>query len=141
MATAGVPSRRLANAWAAFALCAAALLSACGANSYAGIPLAAGAADAELQHLARRAQAGDKHAQLELGIRYEEGEGVPVDLARAERLYRRAAKTGAASTYVYVPPVGPSGSGRVLPVRNPEAGIGLAEARIRLQALEARKAR
>jgi TPR repeat protein len=76
------------GACAALAACAAALLCACAvSNTYAGIPLAAGAADAELQSLARRAQAGDKQARLELGVRYEEGRGVVRDLERAERLY------------------------------------------------------
>jgi hypothetical protein len=57
-------------------------LWACANGSYGGIPLVSGAASVELQDLARRAQAGDKHAQLELGIRFEEGRGVPVDRKR-----------------------------------------------------------
>lgn len=79
------------------------LLAACAVNSYAGIPFAAGAADPELQALARRAQAGDKHAQLDLGIRYEEGRGVPVDLGRAARLYRMAAESTPLSSAYSLP--------------------------------------
>lgn len=43
-------------------LCGAALAGGCSANSYAGIPLAAGAADSELQAPARRAQVCDRTA-------------------------------------------------------------------------------
>jgi hypothetical protein len=68
-------------------LCAPLVAGACAATSYAGIPLAAGAADPELQALARRAQAGDGQAQLELGIRYEQGRGVPAQPALARSLY------------------------------------------------------
>lgn len=58
-------------------------LPACAAGSYASISLAAGAADPELQALAARARAGDRSSQLELGLRFEEGRGVPRDRARA----------------------------------------------------------
>jgi TPR repeat protein len=71
---------------ALLALAAPLTLAACAPTSYAGISLKPGAADPELQSLARRAQGGDKHAQLELGIRYEEGRGVPANLDRASYL-------------------------------------------------------
>lgn len=66
-------------------LCRASAIAGCSRSvaTYAGIPLAAGAANPQVQSLARRAQAGDKHAQLELGIRYEQGRGLPRDLERA----------------------------------------------------------
>ena len=85
---------------ACLAACLLLALTAC-ANSYAGIPLKPGAAPADLQDLARRAQAGDKHAQLELGIQYEEGRGVPVNRARAERLYEMAAQASPHEVDVY----------------------------------------
>lgn len=125
---------------AAAALALAGCTAAGGPRAYAGIPLTPGAADADIQALAARASRGDAHAQLDLGIRYEEGRGVPVDLGRAEHLYREAAKARPAITYVYAPPVGRSGAGRVLPVRNPGAGAGLPHARLRLEALRARLA-
>src|SRR3546814_3291135 len=78
------------------------LASACAApKSHYGISLAPGAAPAEVQDLARRAAAGDKHAQLDLGIRYEEGNGVPRDLKRARQLYRLAAPPSGGTMYVY----------------------------------------
>jgi hypothetical protein len=88
--------------------------SACTASSYAGIPLGAGAADPDLQSLARRARAGDRSAQLELGSRYEHGRGVVRDPARAAALYRRAAAGTTGAQQVYLPPVGKHGQGRVV---------------------------
>jgi TPR repeat protein len=69
------------------------LAAGCADRDYQGISFAQGAAASELQSLAQRARGGDKHAQLELGIRFEAGLGVPVDWARAERLYGLAAAT------------------------------------------------
>ncbi|WP_162806791.1 SEL1-like repeat protein [Sphingosinicella terrae] len=107
-------------------------------NSFAGISFASGAADSELQGLAMRAQAGDKHAQLELGIRYEQGRGVPVNLARAEHLYRLAASDSSGSGLVYLPPVG-TARGQVVPVRTGQSSRGLDEARERLDRIIARR--
>lgn len=87
------------------ALCAL-LLSGCAASSYQGIPLRAGAADSELQALAARAMSGEKRAQLELGVRFEEGRGVPVDLDRARTLYLSAADNAPLATTAYVPGAG-----------------------------------
>jgi len=81
---------------ASLAIAAPLGLAACFNSSYAGIPFAKDAADPELQSLARLARSGDKHAQLKLGIRYEEGRGVPVDLERARDLYFDAATNEAA---------------------------------------------
>jgi TPR repeat protein len=113
----------------------------CAGGSYAGIPLAADAADPELQQLARRAQTGDKQAQLELGIRYEEGRGVLRDLDRAERLYRGAAAASGGRTWVYSPSVRKGGSGRAIPVDRGPRQPGLAEAARRLAALRNGRAR
>lgn len=124
---------------AAFLPLCALLLAACAAGSYAGVPLARGAADPELQALARRAQTGDKPAQLELGIRYEEGRGVPRDLARAIRLYELAANSSTLTRVAYVPATAPGGRAMTMPVGS---GIvdGIPEARWRLQRLGAAKA-
>lgn len=103
MRAGGLKDRVKKGACAVLATCAAALLGACAAStSYAGIPLAAGGADSDLQSLARRAQAGDKQAQLELGIRYEEGRGVEADPEAARRLYRSSLR-GARFQTAYVP--------------------------------------
>ncbi len=132
--------RRLRAAAAALLLlCVPLLASGCAATGYAGIPLAAGAADPELQSLAQRARAGDKQAQLELGIRYEEGRGVPVDLARARRLYRLAARDSGGTIWVYSPPVGENGRGQVIPLNTGVPQSGLREALLRLDRIEGRR--
>jgi hypothetical protein len=62
-------------------------VAGCAADPYAGlVPVAAGA-DPGLRALLRRARAGDRQAQLELGERYEQGRGVPADRARACAIY------------------------------------------------------
>ena len=115
-------------------------LAGCGARSgYQGISFAPGAASAEVQSLARRAAAGDKRAQLELGTRFEDGRGVPLDWGRAERLYRMAATTTGGTRMVYVPPVRRGGSGRVMPVSSGPLVAGLPEAQARLEALRKRR--
>jgi hypothetical protein len=93
------------------------------------------------QALARRAQSGDKQAQLELGIREEEGRGVPMDSELAERLYRMAATDSGGTAYVYLPPVGKHGRGRVAAISRGSARWGLADARVRLERLRSRAAR
>ncbi len=108
-------------------------------SSYAGIDLQAvpaGKEAGEIQSLARRAQAGDKYAQLELGIRYEEGDGVERNLTRAKKLYKAAASDDGGKIWVYSPPVGNGTSGRVIPVDAGPKRYGLAEAKVRLGRLE-----
>lgn len=119
-------------------LCAAATISGC-ASGYAGIALAPGAASPEIQSLARRAQAGDKHAQLELGIAFEEGRGVLRDLDKAEKFYRAAATDSGGTLWVYSPPVGNGAAGRVIPVDRGPVREALLEAKRRLGALQARE--
>jgi hypothetical protein len=124
------------------AVCALPAITSCAANShagsYAGIPLAAGAAPTDLQNLAHRASAGDKQAQLELGSRYETGVGVEVDLRRAERLYRSAARATGGTLQVYVPPVGKNGRGSVQTLERGPRVRGLPEAQATLRRLTAR---
>ena len=119
----------------AVGLMAALALAACAPTTYAGIPLRAGAGDPELQQLARQAQAGDKQAQLELGIRYEEGRGVARNLARAEELYELAASVTAGRQHVYAPPVGNQTAGQVMDVAVGTPRPGLQAARWRLERL------
>ncbi len=124
--------------WTAFAVALAfgsLSLPAC-AKSYAGVPLAAGAADPELQSLARRAKSGDKRAQLELGTRYEEGRGVTPNRKRAERLYRSAAMQIGGVRMAYVPAAGKNGRGATVPISGGRLVPGLPEAAARLAALQ-----
>ena len=110
-------------------------LGGCATASYAGIPLATGHADAELQSLARRAQAGDKNAQRELGMRYEKGRGVETDLHRAMHLYKLAASPSGETLWVYSPPV-LGAPGRVIPINLGVSSPALPEAANRLRALK-----
>lgn len=138
LAATRVPSRGWRGAWTALLFaCSLPALGACMANSYAGIALAAGAADPELQGLARRAQAGDRQAQLELGIRHQEGRGVPLDLERAAQLYRRAAASGDNSRLAYVPGTGGRPASWTI-LSSGGRSEGLEEASLRLLALEPR---
>lgn len=126
----------LAAVAALLPLCGPVALGGCAADSsHAGIPLAVGAADPELQALARRAQAGDKQAQLELGMRYEEGRGVAADLGRAAQLYRMAARATGGLAFYYSPPVG-GGGGQTISVDRGSEQPGLPEAESRLARLK-----
>ena len=122
------------------ALLPALMLAGCAAPSrYMGIDIASTSADverADLQSLASRAQSGDKQAQLELGIRFEEGRGVTRDLKKARKLYAKAATSSGGTIWVYSPPVGNGTSGRVIPVNAGPRQHGLAEAKRRLEGLE-----
>lgn len=88
---------------------------ACSTNRYAGIDLRPSAAPIDVQQLAREASSGDKQAQLELGRRYEEADGLPRNARRATRLYRIAAKSSGGVQWIYQPAVGGS-KARVVPV-------------------------
>lgn len=120
---------------AVLALTTATLLAACAVPShYAGIDLRSQSSIApEIQTLAQRAQSRDKHAQLELGIRYEEGKGVPPDVKQARRLYRMAAATTGGTIYVYQPPVKKGGRGGVVSVNLGPVVRGLEAAMVRLK--------
>jgi hypothetical protein len=95
-----------------------------------GISLRPGSVDSsELQALAQRAHAGDKQAQLDLGIAYEEARGVGVDRRKARSLYRLASADTGGTTWVYVPSTGEAG--RVTPVNLGVRQSGLREAKER----------
>ncbi len=78
---------------------------------------------------------GDKQAQLELGILYEEGRGVERSPRKAARLYQAAGSASGGTVYVYSPPVGGEKSGRVIPINAGPRQAGLAEAQYRLALL------
>ena len=88
-------------------------------------------ADAHVRSLAMR---GDKTAQLELGIRYEEGVGMPRDYRRAAQLYKMASRPSTGQTFIYVPATGKSRAG-VIPFRTGTREPGLRSAKIRLARL------
>jgi hypothetical protein len=113
---------------------AALTVSACAVPShYAGIDLTPQSSTApEVQALAQRARSGDKQSQLDLGIRYEEGRGVPTDPKRARKLYQAAATTTGGTIFVYVPATRKGGRGYTMPVNMVP---GLAAARVRLATL------
>ncbi|MEV4933983.1 hypothetical protein [Sphingobium sp. LSP13-1-1.1] len=123
------------------AMLAVIALGACASNEYMGISLKPGRADPQLQELVRRAQAGDKRAQLELGIRYEEGDAVPVDLRRARKLYVLAVADEKRVVWVYSPPTTRASKGYVIPVVVGLEKPGLKDARERLQAIDNRRVR
>lgn len=85
-----------------------------------------------VRHLHCRAAQGAQDAELELARRYEEGEGVAADPAKAAALYARAAASAPVAAAIYMPPARIGGSGRVLRVDNPSTRNGLPEARFRL---------
>jgi hypothetical protein len=85
-------------------------------ETYAFLPLAP---------LAKKAQAGDRQAQLELGVRFEEGRGVKRDLIKACKLYARAASSSGGTIWVYSPPVGNGTIGRVIQVNAGEKHSGI----------------
>ena len=114
-------------------------LSGCATSSYMGIALTSGSADPELKQLAQLARLGDKRAQLQLGIAFEEGRGMPVDIGRARRLYQQAASGSGGTVWVYVPSTVKGQHGRVTPVASGPKVSGLAQAKARLEALEADK--
>tara|TARA_R110001606_G_scaffold12369_2_gene54056 strand:+ start:25266 stop:25559 length:294 start_codon:yes stop_codon:yes gene_type:complete len=66
--------------------------------------------------LASEAQRGSRKAQLELGIRFEEGRGVERDLNKARKVYAKAASHCGGTIWVYSPPVGNGTKGRAIAV-------------------------
>lgn len=105
---------------------------ACATSSYMGISMIPGEASPEVQGLAQRARAGNKQAQFDLGIKFEEGNGVPQDEARAIRLYKQAARDSGGAQWVYVPSPGNGAPARVMPVDTGPRQAGLEEAKRRL---------
>jgi hypothetical protein len=137
-----MPARRLALhvAAAVASLGAFAALAACSTTPerYQGISLADENVDERLRALAGLAAGGNKEAQLALGIRFETGDGLPVDLRRAERLYRLAATDTGDVRDVYFPSLHMKAPGKVLPTYRPPR-FGLPEAQARLEALRQRR--
>jgi hypothetical protein len=83
--------------------CCVALLGGCAANQYAGISLLPGRANADIQGLARRASAGDRLAQLELGRRFEQGIGVTRNASQACAIYTATPAHDTGEMWIYTP--------------------------------------
>lgn len=92
-------------------------------------------ANSDVKILAAAAKDGDKRAQLELGKRFESGNGVPVDIRQAIKLYRLASKTDGGPVWIYVPSPGNGVSGQVQMRDDRPISTGLEEARKRLEIL------
>ena len=93
------------------------ILTSCTPKRYMGISLEEGAAPAAIQALGQRARGGNKEAQLELGVLFEDGIGLEQNLTRAKYLYRRASKDTKHSVWVYMPAAGYKGRGGVVKSR------------------------
>tara|TARA_R110000868_G_scaffold402710_3_gene679285 strand:- start:24866 stop:25192 length:327 start_codon:yes stop_codon:yes gene_type:complete len=91
---------------------------------------------ADIRNLARRAQAGDKRGQLELGILFEEVRGVPQDLKGAKDLYLMAATPDSGKIWGYSPTAEGNGRGRISQISSEERQDGLPEAKARLETLQ-----
>ncbi|MBA3666125.1 MAG: SEL1-like repeat protein [Sphingomonas sp.] len=119
---------------AALLIAAAALsLNACVSSALPGIPSQPGAADPQLQLLAKQAiRYQDKQAQLALGIRYEYGRGVPLNWKYAAQLYLVAAKSSGGGNFSM------GAGGKLSHEVGPPRRKGLPEAKARYEALSAK---
>lgn len=107
-------------------------LSACASSIYAASPLAMASTDPAVGNPVVRARSGDKHAQFDLGVRFETGDGVEKNRAQAIALYRQAASSSGGILWVWSPAVG-NVPGRTIPINQGPVVPGLPEARKRLQ--------
>jgi len=98
-------------------------------------------ASASVKALQCVAAAGDPRASLELGERYERGDGVAMDLSKAERLYLLAAKGNSGMSSLYVPSSTDGRYGTVITTRTGPERTGLPEAWSALAQLRLRTAR
>ncbi len=114
---------------AALLIAAVALgLEACVSSAMPGIPSQAGAADPQLQMLAKQAMRyQDPQAQLELGTRYEYGRGVPLNWKYAAQLYLAAGTSAPGGRFM--------GTTNGIPMNISRARKGLPEAKARYEAL------
>lgn len=85
-----------------------------------------------LELLNCRALGGDKSAQVTLARAYETGVGVPRDMKKAVRWYKRAATPASGNTPVYMAPVGDQRYGQVQNIQTGPAVPGDIWAQYRL---------
>jgi len=91
-------------------------------------------ADTNIQSLMNAACSGDRYAQYQLGVAFDEGDGVETDPALAATYYRLAAAVNTGKSYIYVPGAGKV-PGYVTPIDNGQAHPGDARAKYRLALL------
>ena len=121
-------------------LVSVALLSTgCATRSYMGISLVPGQAPTELQRTAALARFGDKMAQYELGLRFEEGRDVPVDYQAARLLFSQAATSRPNLTQLYIPDNSRKYGGYTSAVDNKLPQPGIPQAVEHLKRLTARE--
>lgn len=119
-------------------LCAIAALGILGVDSAAAKAPAACNADwtrsdeAPLAVLLCASRKGDRDAQYELGRRYALGIGVARDPSRSFSYLRKAATPATAPRFVYSPPVGKEGFGRLLSLGGRPTETGHSEAQFAL---------
>lgn len=114
-------------------MAAALMISGCACHSYMGVSLKPGSAEPAVQALAARASAGEKQAQLDLGIRFLNGQGIAADERRACDLFRLSASDTRGPLWIYTPSPGGGAPAHVLPVQNATPTAGLASARAWLE--------
>jgi hypothetical protein len=114
-------------------LAAALLMGGCAGQQYMGVSLKPGGADPAVQALAVRASTGDKQAQLDLGIRFLNGQGMTADERRACNLFRLSASDSGGPLWIYTPSPGGGAPAQVLPVQTATHTAGLASARVWLE--------
>lgn len=111
---------------------AALLLSGCASQQYMGVSLKPGGADPAVQALAARASIGDKQAQFQLGLAFENGLGLERNCRKAKALFRESGRDKTKSMYLYSPSIGGGTSSRVIAIDYGRASEGLPEARVKL---------
>ena len=92
----------------------AAVVAALGSAAAQGV----GWSNSTLAVLEKGAARGDRNAQLELGKRYEAGDGVPRNRRKAETLYRAAANTSPRVDVLHTPWSNHNASWRVTTSKN-----------------------
>jgi hypothetical protein len=114
-------------------LAAALLMGGCASHSYMGVSLKPGGADPAVQAMAARASTGDKQAQLDLGMRFLNGQGMAPDERRVCNLFRLSASSTGGHLWIYTPSPGGGAPAQVLPVQTATPTAGLASARAWLE--------
>jgi len=103
-------------------LAAALLIGGCASQQYMGVSLKPGGADPAVQALAARASIGDKRAQLQLGEKFEYGDGVNADVEIALQLYKLAARRSKV-IQVYQPGIGSTVYSAIVTQRNVDSQV------------------
>jgi hypothetical protein len=117
-------------------IAAAFALHGCATHSHAALFDVGFGASAELQALSTRAAAGDKWAQYELGLLFEQGQGVPANRGRAMQLYALAGRDDPGKMTIYVPSSKSGGKSSLQTFDSGRRAKGLAVARDRLKQMQ-----